>query len=136
MWSLRFLFLTSDFTQENINARSMFQRSTGGKALCETRGETLDEMCCQGVELKCFGCNNKLLNKFGIPCEEQPTSIESPSDELKRDCFCDSSCLLFDDCCKDFKRLCGKIPREFKILRYIFSYKSEQYKSNPLFAPQ
>ena len=44
----------------------MTGRSTGGKALCETRGDTLEEMCCQGVELKCFGCNNKLLNKFGI----------------------------------------------------------------------
>ena len=36
---------------------------------------------------------------MGIPCEQHSTSSKEPK---RRDCFCDTSCILFEDCCDDY----------------------------------
>ena len=45
---------------------------------------------------------------MGIPCGQQPVHDEYSSlrSESTRDCFCDSSCILFDDCCGDHFGAC------------------------------
>merc|ERR1712050_278354 len=64
--------------------------------------------CCDGVDLECFGCNPDLLEQ-GLECKDQPTSPVStvPNPEVKtRDCFCDFSCIMFEDCCDDHAETC------------------------------
>ena len=94
------------FKQEN----PVFVRK--GESLCSMRPSG----CCSGVDLECFGCHPGLLD-MGIPCERQPiheeyknlrvlenSSTNFQSDQRRestRDCFCDTSCKLFDDCCDD-----------------------------------
>ena len=68
-----------------------------GQSRCSILG------CCHGVDLECFGCHPGLL-AMGIPCEQQPTSTKEPQ---RRDCFCDTSCILFDDCCDDHFGACA-----------------------------
>ena len=46
------------------------------------------------------------LLDMGIPCEKQPTSTHSPQ---RRDCFCDTSCILFEDCCDDHFGACADL---------------------------
>ena len=70
-----------------------------GESLCSILG------CCPGVDLQCFGCHPGLLD-MGIPCEKQPTSTHSPQ---RRDCFCDTSCILFEDCCDDHFGACAEL---------------------------
>ena len=43
---------------------------------------------------------------MGIPCEQQPTSTKEPK---RRDCFCDTSCILFEDCCDDHFGACAEL---------------------------
>ena len=61
---------------------------------CKLRGS-----CCSGVDLICYGCNPVLLSK-GIPCEQQKSihpedATAETQKENARDCFCDTSCMLF-----------------------------------------
>ena len=43
---------------------------------------------------------------MGIPCEQQPTHHKvSP----RRDCFCDTSCIIFADCCDDHFGACAEL---------------------------
>ena len=97
------------------NAASKFKLETSerkGESLCTIRPSG----CCQGVDLECFGCHPGLL-AMGIPCEQQPIHDEYKSRvmgnssenfqseqrrESTRDCFCDKSCVNFDDCCDDY----------------------------------
>ena len=76
------------------NAASIFKLENParlGESLCSISS------CCQGVDLECFGCHPGLLD-MEIPCEEQPAEINLTQ---YRDCFCDTSCILFEDCCND-----------------------------------
>ena len=79
--------------------------------LSERKGESLCSIrplgCCDGVDLQCFGCHPGLLD-MGIPCGQQPIHDEYSSlrRESTRDCFCDRSCLVFDDCCDDHMVAC------------------------------
>ena len=82
---------TSKFKIENPERK--------GESLCSILG------CCPGVDLQCFGCHPGLLD-MGIPCEKQPTSTHSPQ---RRDCFCDTSCILFEDCCDDHFGACAEL---------------------------
>ena len=82
---------TSKFKLENPERK--------GESLCSILG------CCPGVDLQCFGCHPGLLD-MGIPCEKQPTSTHSPQ---RRDCFCDTSCILFEDCCDDHFGACAEL---------------------------
>ena len=82
------------------NAISKFKddnQEKTGQSLCSILG------CCSGVDLECWGCHPGLL-AMGMPCEEQPTETNSP---LRRDCFCDASCILFEDCCDDHFSACA-----------------------------
>ena len=82
------------------NAISKFKNDNQektGQSLCSILG------CCSGVDLECWGCHPGLL-AMGMPCEEQPTETNSP---LRRDCFCDASCILFEDCCDDHFGACA-----------------------------
>ena len=61
---------------------------------CKLRGS-----CCTGVDLDCYGCNPVLLSN-GIPCEQQKSihpedATAETQKENARDCFCDTSCMLF-----------------------------------------
>ena len=70
-----------------------------GESLCSILG------CCPGVDLQCYGCHQGLLD-MGIPCDQQPISTHSPQ---RRDCFCDTSCILFEDCCDDHFGACSEL---------------------------
>ena len=77
------------------NAISKFQLENParhGESRCSISG------CCDGVDLECFGCHPGLLYIQGIPCEQQTTETNATQG---RDCFCDASCIIFDDCCDD-----------------------------------
>ena len=99
-----------------------FQRDNTRKesqALCSARGNGQAEQCCDNIDIECLGCNPS-LSKIGIvsrifkypisrnfkPCNEQTTEADQL---LRRDCFCDSSCILFDDCCEDHKQTCDHL---------------------------
>jgi len=74
-----------------------------GNSLCELRStETGIAPCCDQIDLECFGCHPVLLS-MGITCSQQTTSNKESD---RRDCFCDSSCILFEDCCDDHKMMC------------------------------
>ena len=97
------------------NAASKFKLENPerkGESLCGLRPSG----CCQGVDLECFGCHPGLL-AMGIACEQQPIHDEYKSRilgnslenfqaeqrrESTRDCFCDKSCVNFEDCCDDY----------------------------------
>ena len=70
-----------------------------GESLCSILG------CCPGVDLQCYGCHPGLLD-MGIQCNQQPISTHSPQ---RRDCFCDTSCILFEDCCDDHFGACSEL---------------------------
>ena len=89
----------------------------GNNAASERKGDSLCGLrpsgCCQGVDLTCFGCHPELLD-MGIPCEQQSVHEKYQSQhsqlinlqqsqrrESTRDCFCDTSCIVFEDCCDD-----------------------------------
>ena len=96
------------------NAASKFKLENSerkGESLCGIRPTG----CCQGVDLECFGCHPELL-EMGIPCEQQSIHeayqsrvLENSSQHLTsdqrrestRDCYCDTSCIVFEDCCDD-----------------------------------
>ena len=95
------------FQYRGKNAASKFKLENPerkGESLCGIRPTG----CCQGVDLECFGCHPELL-EMGIPCEQQSIhekyqSQQFQSDQRResaRDCFCDTSCILFGDCCDD-----------------------------------
>lgn len=73
-----------------------------GTSACALRGATPVEQCCDDVDLNCYGCHPTLL-AMGIACIEQTVKSAEP---IKRDCFCDSSCILFGDCCDDHEVTC------------------------------
>ena len=87
-----------------------------GSSLCSLRekevvnGLDVVNQCCEWASLDCFGCNPVLL-QLGIPCKSQPRAdrfFESESGfKHERDCFCDSSCEMFDDCCADYRDTCS-----------------------------
>ena len=94
------------------NAASKLKLERKGESLCGIRPSG----CCNGVDLECFGCHPGLL-AIGIPCGQQPIQdeykgrvLENSSEnfqseqrrESTRDCFCDKSCVNFDDCCDDY----------------------------------
>ena len=82
------------------NAISKFQLENParlGESLCSISG------CCDGVNIECFGCHPGLID-MGIPCELQPTETNATQ---YRDCFCDTSCILFEDCCDDHFGACA-----------------------------
>ena len=85
------------------NAASKINLERKGESLCSIRPSG----CCNGVDLECFGCHPGLLD-MGIPCGQQPIHDEYSSlrQESTRDCFCDSSCIVFDDCCDDHFGAC------------------------------
>ena len=58
-------------------------------SLCSLRPGA--QKCCDGVDLECFGCN-----------PTHPFNCVEPYS----DCFCDSSCILFEDCCSDHMDTC------------------------------
>ena len=83
------------------NAISKFQLENParhGESRCSISG------CCDGVDLECFGCHPGLLYIQGIPCEQQTTETNATQG---RDCFCDTSCIIFDDCCDDHFLACA-----------------------------
>ncbi|CAG5094877.1 Oidioi.mRNA.OKI2018_I69.XSR.g13931.t1.cds [Oikopleura dioica] len=43
---------------------------------------------------------------MGVPCEEQSTESTGV---WKRDCFCDVSCIEFQDCCRDHEEICEPV---------------------------
>lgn len=80
------------------------QTERKGKSSCALRS---GNSCCPGVDLTCFGCNPFLLDEK-IPCSKQPTrtGTEEGLPQHARDCYCDSSCIQFNDCCDDHKDIC------------------------------
>ena len=81
--------------------KNVFDGSRTGKSLCSLRSE----QCCEGANLECYGCH-PILYQFGLPCELQATLS---SFQHRRDCFCDESCIEFEDCCHDHPDTCGHL---------------------------
>ena len=81
-----------------------------GTAACDIRefgGE--DNNCCEGIVLTCFGCHPNLL-ALGIPCRDQDSNpVDSVPGVDLRDCFCDSSCIKWGDCCEDHSATCSEL---------------------------
>ena len=84
----------SKFKSENPERR--------GESLCSIKG------CCHGVNLECWGCHPGLL-AMGIPCDQQPAGgcKGGCKEQQRRDCFCDTSCIIFEDCCDDHFGACA-----------------------------
>ena len=102
---------------KNAASEFYFENSVRqGESLCSISG------CCSGVDLECFGCHPGLL-EMGIPCEEQPTETNAT---VYRDCFCDTSCILFEDCCDDHFGACADEL-------YIVSMLNQELLSTKLF---
>ena len=98
------------------NASSKFKienQERLGESLCSLNG------CCPNVDISCFGCNPGLLD-MGIPCEEQPTA---QNETQYRDCFCDTSCILFGDCCDDHFGACAEFY-DVSVFRKTFVIKN------------
>ena len=74
------------------------------------RGTTKEEQCCASVDLKCFGCSPIHLAK-GIECKDQ-TFAMSLHNAPVHDCFCDLSCIQFEDCCHDHEETCAHLYQE------------------------
>ena len=75
-----------------------------GSSLCSLRSTDPKFQCCDGVDLQCYGCNEKLLAQ-GEKCDDQTVSASATD---KRDCFCDKSCIVFSDCCDDHPQTCQR----------------------------
>ena len=79
------------------------------EALITFKRSPLKEVqCCEGVDLECFGCNPVLFAQ-GQSCDKQTTKQPNKQNNWspeRRDCFCDSSCILFEDCCDDHFDTC------------------------------
>ena len=90
------------------NAISKFKSENperGGDSLCSILG------CCHGVDLECYGCHPGLL-AMGIPCDQQlyyGACKGGCQEEQSRDCFCDTSCIIFEDCCNDHFGACAEL---------------------------
>jgi len=97
-WNRKRFELIERGGQEDVEMKS-------GTAKCYLREQDGHPPCCPSIDLECFGCNQDMLNQ-GIPCIEQTTDILRP---VHRDCFCDSSCILFNDCCSDHKDTCSSL---------------------------
>lgn len=79
-----------------------------GVSLCALRTADMGPgQCCPGVDLHCYGCNPNLI-ALGIPCEDQELS-KIGANINGRDCFCDSSCQDFRDCCSDHAATCPEL---------------------------
>ena len=76
-----------------------------GTSLCSLRSPSKPDQCCEGINLECFGCNPVLLSD-GQKCVDQTTNSAF---EQRRDCFCDSSCILYEDCCSDHIVTCAHL---------------------------
>lgn len=86
--------------------RKAFERQ--GSSRCNLRTDDMfPGQCCPGIDLQCYGCNPKLI-KLGIDCEDQAVS-KVGTNIVGRDCFCDASCTLFDDCCEDHAKTCPEL---------------------------
>jgi len=102
------LFFTKAQQVDIYNARKtvsdslLSDDSRAGTSSCGLRGNDVSEQCCNDVDLNCYGCHPTLM-AMGIACDKQ--TIKS-TDTIKRDCFCDSSCILFGDCCDDHIDIC------------------------------
>ena len=83
-----------------------FKQVRHGNSLCSIRSRDPIGQCCDGVDPECFGCNPNLLDQ-GLQCDDQPISADGGNNF--RDCFCDQSCLVFDDCCDDHPITCRRL---------------------------
>ena len=92
-----------------------------GNSLCSLRSISKADQCCDGVDLECFGCN-PLLFTNGQLCEDQTTNHAFAE---RRDCFCDSSCILFEDCCDDHVTTCAHLYSNYEPSTTIESFTTE-----------
>ena len=81
------------------------------------RGTSKEEQCCAGIDLWCHGCN-PVLHADGQECEDQ-TEVNSnwsfwskSNSDLYKDCFCDTSCIFYEDCCEDHFDTCNHLYDE------------------------
>ena len=89
--------------------------SRSGSSLSSLR-ET-DNQCCTGASLTCYGCN-PFLFELGVACEDQQSvdrfSENVSNTDQRRDCFCDNTCILFEDCCDDHRETCSHLFLTYK----------------------
>merc|ERR1712227_361163 len=102
--------MNPDFQARNAAYLERSGTQRRGSASCALRGDNPLEQCCDGVNLQCFGCSEALLDQ-NMKCANQPTA---PSGQLvapntARDCYCDSSCIMFNDCCDDHPEICKRL---------------------------
>merc|ERR1711911_541217 len=109
--------LTSSFGSKNIRKREKQSRKMGygeigslmearqGNSLCSLRSNDPQFQCCDGVDLQCYGCNQHLLNKG----QKRDDQTASTTQTHRRDCFCDTSCIVFEDCCDDHPVTCKRL---------------------------
>jgi len=94
-----------DDTRRQIGRTKMNRH---GASQCSLRTEQMTPgQCCPGTDLQCYGCNPNLI-ELGIGCEDQKIQ-KLGSDIVGRDCFCDSSCIVFRDCCDDHAETCPEL---------------------------
>ena len=69
---------------------------------------------------------SSINQEFFQTCSQQTTSNKESD---RRDCFCDSSCILFEDCCDDHKMMCPVTCFQLLVIKFFWKKLFENFRN-------